>query len=252
MPMILLSKGAEILLVQFHEKKGDRVGAHRWATACPRAPSRKPRPRAPASTSTARRSPCWKAASSARKDGELHSHAGRLRLSLQADGAPDGGGLAARPLRLVTRLHQLGDQPVGVVALDSELEGRGAVRRSSPAFSAPPPPHIFFQAASSASASGRASTSGPATVTVLPPRPPFSRRTRGDCAAGDGSPRARGARELSFRGTADSDEYAILPGFGLTAPCSPHPECRRGPGRCRIFARPSKCRKEEHCLGRHP
>jgi hypothetical protein len=27
MPMILLSKGAEILLVQFHEKKGDRVGA---------------------------------------------------------------------------------------------------------------------------------------------------------------------------------------------------------------------------------
>ena len=28
MPMILLSKGAEILLMQFHEKKGDRVGAH--------------------------------------------------------------------------------------------------------------------------------------------------------------------------------------------------------------------------------
>ena len=28
MPMILLSKGAEILLVQFHERKGDRVGAH--------------------------------------------------------------------------------------------------------------------------------------------------------------------------------------------------------------------------------
>lgn len=27
MPMILLSKGAEILLVQFHEQKGDRVGA---------------------------------------------------------------------------------------------------------------------------------------------------------------------------------------------------------------------------------
>jgi hypothetical protein len=27
MPMILLSKGAEILLVQFHEEKGDRVGA---------------------------------------------------------------------------------------------------------------------------------------------------------------------------------------------------------------------------------
>jgi len=27
MPMILLSKGAEILLVQFHEPKGDRVGA---------------------------------------------------------------------------------------------------------------------------------------------------------------------------------------------------------------------------------
>lgn len=27
MPMILLSKGAEILLVQFHEAKGDRVGA---------------------------------------------------------------------------------------------------------------------------------------------------------------------------------------------------------------------------------
>jgi hypothetical protein len=27
MPMILLSKGAEILLVQFHEMKGDRVGA---------------------------------------------------------------------------------------------------------------------------------------------------------------------------------------------------------------------------------
>jgi len=27
MPMILLSKGAEILLVQFHERKGDRVGA---------------------------------------------------------------------------------------------------------------------------------------------------------------------------------------------------------------------------------
>jgi len=28
MPMILLSKGAEILLVQFHEQKGDREGAH--------------------------------------------------------------------------------------------------------------------------------------------------------------------------------------------------------------------------------
>ena len=28
MPMILLSKGAEILLVQFHEQKGDRIGAH--------------------------------------------------------------------------------------------------------------------------------------------------------------------------------------------------------------------------------
>jgi hypothetical protein len=27
MPMILLSKGAEILLVQFHEAKGDRLGA---------------------------------------------------------------------------------------------------------------------------------------------------------------------------------------------------------------------------------
>lgn len=27
MPMILLSKGAEILLVQFHELKGERVGA---------------------------------------------------------------------------------------------------------------------------------------------------------------------------------------------------------------------------------
>jgi len=27
MPMILLSKGAEILLVQFHEAKGDRIGA---------------------------------------------------------------------------------------------------------------------------------------------------------------------------------------------------------------------------------
>ena len=27
MPMILLSKGAEILLVRFHEQKGDRVGA---------------------------------------------------------------------------------------------------------------------------------------------------------------------------------------------------------------------------------
>jgi hypothetical protein len=27
MPMILLSKGAEILLMQFHEQKGDRVGA---------------------------------------------------------------------------------------------------------------------------------------------------------------------------------------------------------------------------------
>jgi len=27
MPMILLSKGAEILLVRFHERKGDRVGA---------------------------------------------------------------------------------------------------------------------------------------------------------------------------------------------------------------------------------
>lgn len=27
MPMILLSKGAEILLVQFHEKKGERLGA---------------------------------------------------------------------------------------------------------------------------------------------------------------------------------------------------------------------------------
>ena len=27
MPMILLSKGAEILLMQFHERKGDRVGA---------------------------------------------------------------------------------------------------------------------------------------------------------------------------------------------------------------------------------
>jgi hypothetical protein len=27
MPMTLLSKGAEILLVQFHERKGDRVGA---------------------------------------------------------------------------------------------------------------------------------------------------------------------------------------------------------------------------------
>jgi hypothetical protein len=27
MPTILLSKGAEILLVQFHEPKGDRVGA---------------------------------------------------------------------------------------------------------------------------------------------------------------------------------------------------------------------------------
>lgn len=27
MPMILMSKGAEILLVQFHEQKGDRVGA---------------------------------------------------------------------------------------------------------------------------------------------------------------------------------------------------------------------------------
>jgi hypothetical protein len=27
MPMILLSKGAEILLFQFHERKGDRVGA---------------------------------------------------------------------------------------------------------------------------------------------------------------------------------------------------------------------------------
>jgi hypothetical protein len=27
MPMILLSKGAEILLVQFHEQKGDRIGA---------------------------------------------------------------------------------------------------------------------------------------------------------------------------------------------------------------------------------
>ena len=27
MPMILLSKGAEILLVQFHEQKGDREGA---------------------------------------------------------------------------------------------------------------------------------------------------------------------------------------------------------------------------------
>ncbi len=27
MPMILMSKGAEILLVQFHERKGDRVGA---------------------------------------------------------------------------------------------------------------------------------------------------------------------------------------------------------------------------------
>jgi hypothetical protein len=28
MPMILLSKGAEILLLRFHEKNGDRVGAH--------------------------------------------------------------------------------------------------------------------------------------------------------------------------------------------------------------------------------
>ena len=27
MPMILLSKGAEILLMQFHERKGDRIGA---------------------------------------------------------------------------------------------------------------------------------------------------------------------------------------------------------------------------------
>ena len=27
MPITLLSKGAEILLVQFHERKGDRVGA---------------------------------------------------------------------------------------------------------------------------------------------------------------------------------------------------------------------------------
>ena len=27
MPMILLSKGAEILLVQFHELKGERIGA---------------------------------------------------------------------------------------------------------------------------------------------------------------------------------------------------------------------------------
>lgn len=27
MPMILLSKGAEILLMQFHEQRGDRVGA---------------------------------------------------------------------------------------------------------------------------------------------------------------------------------------------------------------------------------
>lgn len=27
MPMILLSKGAEILLMQFHERQGDRVGA---------------------------------------------------------------------------------------------------------------------------------------------------------------------------------------------------------------------------------
>jgi hypothetical protein len=27
MPMILLSKGAEIFLMQFHERKGDRIGA---------------------------------------------------------------------------------------------------------------------------------------------------------------------------------------------------------------------------------
>jgi len=48
----------------------------------------------------------------------------------------------------------------------------------------PPLPHIFFQAARSASASGRASTRGDTVVTVLPPRPPVSRRTRGDCSQG--------------------------------------------------------------------
>ena len=46
MPMILLSKGAEILLVQFHEPKGDRVGARPGERLTEDA-FRKPRPMSP-------------------------------------------------------------------------------------------------------------------------------------------------------------------------------------------------------------
>ena len=183
MPMILLSKGAEILLVQFHEAKGDRVGAQPGRPPAPGAPSRRPRPRAPASISTARCSPCWKETSSARKGRSSSSP--RKATTISTSGPGTGWGRASRPTvspcnrpgparRAAGRrgLPGLPARRPGAVRRLAGLQRAAAAAHPSSTPRAAPPPRA---------------ARGPAAP---PPSPscrrarPVSRRTRGDCAEG--------------------------------------------------------------------
>ena len=221
MPMILLSKGAEILLFQFHERKGDRVGAK----AGDRLPESAFMEAAAESTGVD-----FDGATHSlldgnlvrQEDGAFPPHPGGLRLPLYAIRSPDGGGigvfahppdrLALYPIFTSSATSRSAWSPWTSSSKAGEPSGGLGGLQRAPAAAQPLP--------------GREQrlrlrprrTSGPATVTSCRRVRPFSRRTRGDCAAGGRARRGLArAGALLPRASAASVEYDCAGAdFGFT------------------------------------